>query len=307
MARVTIFTVGRSLRALWCLASLPLLLAAGCGGRVEGDASGVEAAHASDEPATPGAGEVPNAVAPGSRLRNNEPREGRVKPGRGVVLPHMLLHLVYIGTRGADQAPRVDTMAQWLMGSAYWRDLDEYDVGPGSLVEVREIGTRAFFPDGTVTEGLVQAKVFEELARAYMGPYWPDPNRPRGGEQAQLAGGADAYVFFLPDGVNVALSSRGAFVSRTCADVHGYHRFNGQEPYTVIPPCKEGRSGFVLSHEVVEMATDPIVGEGWLSPDDSSKSGGEIADLCRAYGPVRVDGWSVARIWSNRLQQCRPR
>ena len=47
---------------------------------------------------------------------------------------------------------------------------------------------------------------------------------------------ASAYIFFLPDNVNVHLGS-GSDLSRN----RGYHSFDGTEPYAITPPC--GRHG----------------------------------------------------------------
>jgi hypothetical protein len=110
---------------------------------------------------------------------------------------------------------------------------------------------------------------------------------------------ADAYIFFLPDGVNVNLGGG----EQTCLGVGGYHSYDGFEPYALIPPC--GHSGLVLSHEMAEMCTDPLPDQGWFSDaDNNSPQGGEIGDLCNM--PTSVDAYTVTLLWSNKDGDCEP-
>jgi hypothetical protein len=117
---------------------------------------------------------------------------------------------------------------------------------------------------------------------------------------------ADAYLFFLPSGVNVDLGERGGHVFQTCVDAGGYHSYDGVEPYAVIPPCSFGRSPLAVSHELAEMATDPIPNSGWYSDKDVENAGGEIADICNQAVPGAVEGWSVTQLWSNADGDCEP-
>ena len=84
-------------------------------------------------------------------------------------------------------------------------------------------------------------------------------------------------------------------------------RFDGDEPYTVIPPCELGRSARAISHELAEMSTDPIVGTGWLSDSDANLGIGEIADLCNREVTTPIAGFAVTQLWSNRDSDCRPK
>lgn len=61
----------------------------------------------------------------------------------------------------------------------------------------------------------------------------------------------NAYVIFLPYGVNVEVGD-----GPTCAVALAYHSYDGFEPDAVIPAC--GRGGLAISHEVAEMAIDPV-------------------------------------------------
>jgi hypothetical protein len=115
---------------------------------------------------------------------------------------------------------------------------------------------------------------------------------------------AQAYVFFLPDGVNVDLGQRGNYTYQTCIDAYGYHAYDGLEPYAVLPPCPEGRSSYAESHELAEMATDPHPYDGWASDVDIPANGGEVADLCTDQADA--GGVTVTWLWSNQVNGCIP-
>lgn len=236
-----------------------------------------------------------------------DPRVRRLAAIRDdAIVPAMRVHVVYIGRPGHDASESFDTLITWLLRSTHWGNLEEYGVHGGAFVDSIYVPSERFFTKGSIDDGLVADTTFEELARRLM-PRSQGAILARDGALAQLAPGAEGYVFFLPDGVNVAMGQRGTYTYSTCVDALGYHRFNGREPYAVIGPCAKGRSGFVVSHELGEMATDPIVGQGFLSVRDLSKSGGEVADLCRLEGAISIEGFSVTRYWSNTLGACVPR
>ncbi len=236
-----------------------------------------------------------------------DPREERLAALReSAVLPSMRVHVVYIGRPGEDAADSFDSLVIGLLRGKHWGTLAEYGVHAGAFVDSAYVPSERFFTKGSIEDGLVTDAAFEELARRAM-PRSQGPPLPRDGEQAELTAGAEGYVFFLPDGVNVSMGQRGTYTYSTCVDALGYHRFNGREPYAVIGPCAKGRTGFVVSHELGEMATDPIVGQGFLSVGDLSKSGGEVADLCRLEGAISIEGFSVTRYWSNSKGACVPR
>ncbi len=48
---------------------------------------------------------------------------------------------------------------------------------------------------------------------------------------------------------------------------------DGSRVAAVIPPCSLGRSALAMSHEMAEMATDPIPGGGWYSDKDNANAG----------------------------------
>jgi hypothetical protein len=222
----------------------------------------------------------------------------RLKPHAGTVLGAAQIRSIYIGTPNVDEAPSFDAYLSWLITSPdYWGAfLFQYGVGYGTFNGATEIPTDAFFLPGMVKGGIVQWYALDErikqVIHAIDGDAGADastlPPIPR----------ADAYVFFLPDGVNVDLGQG----QSTCANAAGYHSYDGIEPYSIIPPC--GRYRLVVSHEMAEMATDPLPGEGWYSDTDIANGGGEIGDLCNML--MSVDGQQVTMLWSNKDGDCEP-
>ncbi|MFO0678250.1 MAG: hypothetical protein U0169_17065 [Polyangiaceae bacterium] len=283
------------------LGSTVFALVVGCGGAVERAADG--GTGADDES---GAVIADQPSASTSRAPSYE-----LKPHSGIVIPAMRLHVVWIGESARSAAgPVASEFARWYLASEPWKVLAQYGVGPGSVVSEETVDAREIL--GAVTElpatvplldfekslGPVIARVRERTA----------PEIPEGSNARESwTGLEDAFVFVLPDDVNIGLGTRGTYTYRTCVDALGYHGFDGRTPYVVLPPCVEGRSTFVLSHEIAEMASDPIVGKGWFDPENATKSAGEAADLCKAEGPVTVSGWPISRLWSNRDSRCLPR
>jgi hypothetical protein len=242
------------------------------------------------------------------------------------VLSAMRLQAVYIGFEGDDGAPDFDDFHTWLLSSSYWSILAQYGVGAGTSAASVRLSTKAALPASLVKNGLISAEDFDArvldilhgsratrdggadpdaAADAAMDP---EAGTSGGGHDAglPLIPAADAYIFFLPNGVNVSLGERGGHVFRTCVDAGGYHSYDGSEPYAVIPPCSLGRSPFAISHELTEMATDPFPGGGWYSDADVDNAGGEIGDLCNQQVPHGVEGWSVTQLWSNADGTCQP-
>jgi hypothetical protein len=242
--------------------------------------------------------------------------------------PHV--RAIYIGTAGIDASQSFDSFLTWLLGSTnYWSIVAQYGVGYGAFDGSTYIDASAFFVPGMIQGGLVD---YSDLAERITSVLHPPPSPPEvvdagandaaddageagadaGVETADASAGdagaslippipvADAYIFFLPNGVNVFFGSEGS----TCVEAAGYHDFDGAEPYAVIPPCAEGRSGMAISHEMAEMATDPIPGEGWFSDADLANAGGEIGDLCLVQTNVSI--YEVTQLWSNKDGDCEP-
>ncbi len=229
----------------------------------------------------------------------------RLTPHDGIVLSNAHIRAVYIGADGVDASPSFDSYLQWLVTSTdYWGAwLPQYKVGLGTFDGFSRIDTSAFFLPGMVTNGFVNWLVLDQRIAQVVHGVTPDAGAGDADPDASSSQipplpQADAYVFFLPDGVNVDLGNNEA----TCAQAGGYHDYDGQEPYAIIPPC--GRYGLVVAHEMAEMATDPIPGHGWYSDPDLQNSGGEIGDLCNALAVV--DGQHATMLWSNKDGDCEP-
>jgi hypothetical protein len=232
----------------------------------------------------------------------------RLEKHDGVVLQSIQLGIVYVGDVDAGAAPNEDVILKWLVGSPYWLNLDEYGITNGAFVGSMHIPTSTFIqPSDIDSTGLIDVFTLQSrIATAIHG----DPDAGTAGSVGMP--GANAYLFFLPDGLNVALGHRGTYTYQTCVDTFGYHGFDGVEPYTVLPPCDDGRSLYTASHEISEMATDPQPYTGWASDIDIGVNGGEVADLCAnvpgMLGPGRVmqEGVIVTLLWSNNQARCVP-
>ncbi len=245
------------------------------------------------------------------------------------VLSNMRLTVVYISEDG-DGALSFDTFLDWLLTSDYWGIMKQYGVNRASRVTSIRLARANVLPAGVVTSGLITAEDLELAVHAAIHPDVPDggaltdsgtdsgsdsgsdsgadsgPETDSGPPPPPTIALADAYLFFLPIGVNVNLGQRGQHVFQTCIDAGGYHAFDGDEPYAIIPPCPLGRSPLAISHELAEMATDPFPGSGWFSSKDVDNAGGEIGDLCNQIAPHGADGWDVTQLWSNADGDCEP-
>jgi hypothetical protein len=253
----------------------------------------------------------------------------RMEPHQRQVLAAMRVAIVYIGDDGIDGAESFDAFIDWLLISDYWALMKQYGVGSGTRVSSVRVPRSSILPFSAVSGGLITAEDLEAAVSAYIHAGRGDAgvDASGGGADASAAldgsgeGGsiedatpppdptvalADAYIFFLPNGVNVSLGQRGAHVFQTCIDAGGYHAFDGAVPYAIIPPCALGRSALAVSHELAEMVTDPVPGKGWYSPADIESGGGEIGDLCNQTAPHGADGWGVTQLWSNADGDCEP-
>jgi hypothetical protein len=229
----------------------------------------------------------------------------RLTPHDGTVLSSPHLRTIYIGADGIDASQSFDAYIAWLVASQSWWGavLAQYKVGYGTLDGFTRIDTNAFFLPGMVQNGFIEWYVLDQrIAQVVHGVAsdagTSDADPDASTSQLPPIPPADAYVFFLPEGVNVNLGNNEA----TCAQAGGYHDYDGQEPYAIIPPC--GRYRLVVSHEIAEMVTDPVPGHGWYSDPDQSNSGGEIGDLCNQ--PTTVEGQQATLLWSNKDGDCEP-
>lgn len=219
----------------------------------------------------------------------------RLQPHAGRVLGSARVVTVYV--EGLDGPSDQDSLVSGVVAGAYWGVLAQYGVMAGTVIGSTRVEAGAFFRAGAVDGGLVSEADVEGSVHALI--------HPDGGAGA-WPHAADAYVVFLPPGVNVVLGTRGSHVDETCTDVGGYHDFDGDEPYAVIPECATPGTTVALSHEMAELATNPIPGSGWFSDSDLGR-GGEVADLCQEEPPVFEGGLALAELWSNADGECLPR
>ena len=261
------------------------------------------AAACSDSPVVPVDAGNDNVVIvdPDGYVPPGEAGPPRLQKHDGIVIPAMQVGVVYVGDIDAGSAPNQDAFFKWIVASPYWLYLQEYGIDNGALAGSTHVATSALIHAGDVdsTTGLVDVLTLQNrIASALNG----DPDA---GTSATISlPGAHAYVFFLPDGLNVALGHRGTYTYQTCIDTNGYHGFDGFEPYTVLPPCDDGRTPYTASHELAEMATDPQPYSGWASDIDIGVNGGEVADLCE--DKVMQEGVWVTKLWSNLQNGCVP-
>jgi hypothetical protein len=261
---------------------------AGCGGQVQTTGE-------SPPPQEPYGVIVPG----GGNEQNQSTEDDRITAHEGQVVANVHLRIVYVGTRGVDQALPIDDFAKWLVTSQYWGTLAQYGVHDGVVLDSIEIPSEVFAPDDLRETGnaLIEIQNLDSHFAALV--HGDSITQPYPG----LAG-ADAYAIYLPDGLNVSMGHRDNYELTTCVDAGGYHAHDGTEPYAVLPPCDKGRSTQALSHELTELVTDPVTGVGWMSDGDASKNGGEVADLCDH--PITVEGHVVTQLWSNKDGQCVP-
>jgi hypothetical protein len=112
------------------------------------------------------------------------------------------------------------------------------------------------------------------------------------------------YFIYFPQGTNITGAGGVA-----CQDYGGYHSedFAGtyDVPYAVIPTCSASFIDVAVSHELIEAATDPLVGSrpGYRFADPSNAftylSEGEVGDMCQGYIGTYDGTYTAQRIWSN--------
>ena len=200
----------------------------------------------------------------------------------GVVIASPKIRVLYVGALKSS-----DALVSWIVSSPdYWPILAQYGVGPAEFLGSDTVDQDTFFQPNDIQGGFIDSwtlgqRIHEAIVAL----------------GASDAGGvANAWVVFLPGGVNVDLGE-----GKTCTWALGYHWDDGAEPYSVIPAC--GSGGWVVSHEIAEMVTDPT-GSGWYSDADIEPAGGEIGDLCNF--PISLDGNVVTALWSNADGDCVP-
>lgn len=259
-----------------------VLLLSACGGGSPdvpdaGDAGGD--AHYGKKPidaAVPDASAQVDAKMPWERMTSHG----------GIVISSMRLHAFYVLGPG-DPLENRDELLSWIISSPdYWSLLAQYGVGYGALEGSTAIDSATFF-HGDISNGFVSAGAVGEAVTEAAAALPPGDG-----------GAPNAFIVFLPHSADVDFGDGG-----DCSGALGYHSVaSGGVPHSVVRWC--GNDGTTISHELAEMATDPVPFAGWYSEADEWPAGGEIGDLCNA--PTPVDGRWVTLLWSNADGECEP-
>ena len=208
----------------------------------------------------------------------------RLESHGGTVLSAMRLHAIYV-TSPSDPAVIKDDLLAWILSSPdYWSLLVQYGVGYGTLIGSSTVDAMTFF-NGDIHNGYVTLGAVDWAVANAAATLPPDEG-----------GTPNAFIVFLPGTANVDMGDG------PCMSTLGYHSVGGTMPYALIRPCSY--TAETISHELAEMATDPIPFAGWYSEADVENAGGEIGDLCNF--PTIVDGHAVTELWSNADGQCEP-
>jgi hypothetical protein len=219
----------------------------------------------------------------------------------GTVLTNVQVQPVFWGAawRQESVVARLNHFFSFIVTSCFINMLNEYSVagqiiGPGSalsslLLTDPEPGGGA----NTIDDSAIQQQIDSWVSAG------------------TLPSGANAvYFVFLPPGVTVTTQW-----GSSCSTLCGYHFSSpNNHVYAVIPfvdqcyGCAQSTQldtfTAIASHELAEAITDPIWsasqgGTGWW--DDVS--GEEIGDFCLGNF-VRLGGFLVQRVWSNRQNAC---
>jgi hypothetical protein len=267
-----------------------------CGGGHGGSADAAPDAMSSiDAPPTPDAAPFPAFTPP------NLPQVG----SGGTVMASVRVVPIFLpGDALRDQA--IDFLGKLSASTAWSEMVGEYGVG-GAVAPPIDLTAPSPTP---ISDAEIQSFIQQQLAGAT--PAWGSI------DAATLA--TTIYVLFVPASVEVTSGGHSS-----CSYFGGYHSFTaaplapsgGVTPqilYAVIDECFPPPSfttidlaTLVLTHELVEAATDPT-GQGFnLIPGASfawgALAGPELGDLCELeqrspWAPADI-GYSIQRTWSN--------
>ncbi|MFI1167835.1 hypothetical protein ACH4UM_30625 [Streptomyces sp. NPDC020801] len=209
----------------------------------------------------------------------------------GQVVQVVQLFLIYWGTAWTSTSPpptptsaQITAAAQTMMSSSYMAGLTEYrGIGRGFVRGSTVISTGSTpNPPNNFTDGQVWNFVNSQLAAGTL----PAPD----------VDNQTLYCVVMPPGV----SSSGPF-----AGEHNYNTRSGQRIRYAWVTSSSGLTGYtrILSHELVEAATDPE-GTGFLGVSGTCAGSGwcEIGDVCSSTSTL--DGVTVQSYWSNAAGQC---
>ena len=206
----------------------------------------------------------------------------------GLVLSRELLYLIYWGSAWTylsttPTADQVTSAVRTMFASSYLTGLAQYRGVVGG--EVRESTVLASSePPSKFTDKEVGRFVRNQIAAGTIAG--PD------------AGNQTVYGVVMPPGVRPITPAFGE-------GEHNYSRGHGQTihyAWFANAGSLHALTG-IMSHEIVEAATDPE-GKGFIGVDGTCSQDGwcEIADVCRSAGVV--DGVAVRSYWSNEAGKC---
>jgi uncharacterized repeat protein (TIGR01451 family) len=261
--------------------------------------------------------------------------------GGGGVLSNPEIHNLFLDSSWDSDNPfseaSINDFTQNLVNSNYLTPASQYGVGSASFTGSDDTNV-AWILNGCVPPIVFGTTDFLSLAGWIQCMTVPDPI-PFAPPLTGIPAPDDntLYVLYLPTGTTVQ-----DIVKETCNDFGAYHFWSEQLTWQLVGPCPlcvpalanqtfayavvdadcaQGGSlsdlEVLATHEIVEGATDPVVGTGWtdintygLSEDLVIK--GEAADICSAIGAVptppvtMTDGVTVATYWSDNDAACVP-
>ncbi len=125
-----------------------------------------------------------------------DPRLDRMTSGGGPVLGAMKLGIVDIGIDETEGSPSFDDYVTWLVSSSWWAIMKQYGVGPGTVVgSVRVPKASVFQPSDVDGKGIAYWSTVDWRVDTLL--------KATGDGGAPIVQKADAYIVFLPWGVNV--------------------------------------------------------------------------------------------------------
>lgn len=228
----------------------------------------------------------PNLVAAAAPV----PLSGSVRflDHHGPVLHAVQLHLIYWGsawtaTGVVSPSPdQITTAMRTVMAGPYLTGLAQYRGIGGGVVRGSTVITMSDPPERFTDEDVTSFLDAQLDAGSAPGP---DPDN------------QTVYVVVMPTGIH---SGDTTFVGE-----HNYYTRHGQRIHFVWTADSGSLASAtrIMSHEVVESATDPE-GSAILGVSGTCSPGGwcEIADICPATGVV--DGITVEAYWSNLAGGC---
>ena len=223
------------------------------------------------------------------------PSMPQVKPaGRPpLVIANPTIQVVYFAGETA-QATYDPVLADYAASAVFSSELAEYGVRSATLAPALTLATSA---PGTVPETAVDSFVKSELdgTHAEIGAV----------DSATLA--TKEFILIYPASSMVTVGG----VDLCTSGATGYHRdvvlgSGARAQVGVVPTCDTG-AGVIAgaTYAMVAIATDPLVGlqpQGWAGFGGTlaqpASFGGELDTVC-ADAPATIDGYDVAKIWSN--------